>query len=135
MRRRDFLKYAAVGGAAVAASPILLRALESAAVGSGPCGALNPADANGVALPTGFTSRVIATTGQTIPGTTYAWHTAPDGGSTVARPGGGWIYASNSEAAAGGAGMVRFDAAGTVVEARRILSGTSSNCAGGATPW
>ncbi len=31
--------------------------------------------------------------------------------------------------------MVRFSSTGTVVEARRILSGTTANCAGGATPW
>ena len=31
--------------------------------------------------------------------------------------------------------MVRFAAGGAIVEARRILGGTSLNCAGGATPW
>src|SRR6476659_4859469 len=113
MLRRDFLKYAVVGGAAVAASPMVLRTLESGAAGPGPYGALQAADANGVALPPGFTSRVVATTGQTIPGTGYAWHTAPDGGSTFARPCGGWIYVSNSEAVAGEASMLRFEAAGT----------------------
>ena len=36
----------------------------------------------------------------------------------------------------GGAGMVRFNAAGEIVEARSILAGlTSVNCAGGPTPW
>ena len=31
--------------------------------------------------------------------------------------------------------MVRFSSTGTVVEARRILGGTTTNCAGGPTPW
>lgn len=31
--------------------------------------------------------------------------------------------------------MIRFDATGSIVEARQILSGTSRNCAGGPTPW
>src|SRR3954454_3234419 len=137
MLRREFLRRAAVGSAAVAASPWLLRTLESGAAGSGPYGALNAADANGIALPTGFSSRVIATTAQAVPGTSYVWHTAPDGGATFPSTGGGWIYVSNSEvgSAGGGASIVRFDASGAVVEARRILGGTTSNCAGGPTPW
>lgn len=42
---------------------------------------------------------------------------------------------SNSESSPGGAGMVRFDTSGQVVDARRILDGTTRNCAGGPTPW
>src|SRR5215207_9711281 len=118
MLRRDFLRAAVVAGAAVAASPLLFRTLESGAAGTGPYGSLNPFDANQVALPNGFTSRVIGTTGQSVPGTSYTWHTAPDGGSTFPAANGGWTYVSNSEATtsgAGGASMVRFDATGNVV--------------------
>ena len=52
-------------------------------------------------------------------------------------PGGGWVYASNSElgTGAGGVGAVRFAADGTVNGAYRVLSGTNRNCAGGRTPW
>jgi secreted PhoX family phosphatase len=32
-------------------------------------------------------------------------------------------------------GAIRFDAAGAVVGATRILGETNHNCAGGATPW
>ncbi|MEW5633231.1 translocation protein TolB, partial [Streptomyces hydrogenans] len=64
--------------------------------GTGPYGALGSADANGIMLPAGFTSRVIARSGQTVPGTSYTWHNAPDGGACYA-DGTGWIYVSNSE--------------------------------------
>lgn len=111
------------------------RLLGATATGEGPYGPLQPADANGLQLPAGFSSRVVATTGQVVAGTSYAWHTAPDGGATFATEDGGWIYVSNSESSPGGAGMVRFDAGGQVVEARRILNGTTRNCAGGPTPW
>jgi hypothetical protein len=98
-------------------------------------GPLGPVDANGLRLPAGFASRVVATSGQELPGTGYVWHGDPDGGACFARPDGGWVYVSNAESVLGGASMVRFDAGGTIVEARRILSGTLANCAGGATPW
>ncbi len=44
---------------------------------------------------------------------------------------------SNSERTngAGGVSSITFDSNGNIVGARRILSGTSRNCAGGATPW
>lgn len=103
--------------------------------GTGPYGALGAADAHGIRLPAGFTSRVIARSGQQIPGTSYTWHNAPDGGACYA-DGSGWIYVSNSEIdPSGGAGAVRFSATGTVTGAYRILSGTRQNCAGGKTPW
>jgi hypothetical protein len=44
-------------------------------------GTLQPPDGNGVMLPSGFRSRVVARSGEppiTSPG--YTWHPAPDGG-------------------------------------------------------
>lgn len=77
----------------------------------------------------------MARSGQAVAGTSYAWHSAPDGGACFA-DGTGWIYVSNSEInPSGGASAVRFDASGTVTDAYRILSGTRQNCAGGRTPW
>jgi len=110
---------------------------QPAHVGVGPYGPLSPSpDANGVRLPAGFSSRVIARTGSVVPGTNHVWHVAPDGGACFASPSGGWTYVSNSEVYyVGGAAAVEFDAGANVVAARTILSGTSYNCSGGATPW
>ncbi|MGV8711471.1 MAG: alkaline phosphatase PhoX [Nitrosomonas sp.] len=98
-------------------------------------GALNPADHNGLRLPDGFTSRIVARSGQAQFG--YIWHVAPDGGATFATSEGGWIYVSNSEAdnAAGGVGALRFDSRGAVIGAYPVLTHSNRNCAGGSTPW
>ena len=137
MHRRDFLKVTVLGGVAFSVGSSLPRLLSASAAGSGPYGPLGAADANGLQLPAGFESRVVATSGVVAPGTTYQWHTAPDGGACFPTSDGGWVYVSNSEVdgGGGGVGMVRFDPSGQVVGARRILSGTNRNCAGGATPW
>ncbi len=137
MDRRDFLKVSVLGtGAAAFGGAAWDRAFAARKpVVTGPYGALGSADARGIALPSGFTSRIVARTGQVVPGTSYTWHPAPDGGACFA-DGSGWIYVSNSEVnPGGGAGAVRFDSTGQVVGAHRILSGTRQNCAGGATPW
>lgn len=95
-------------------------------------------DANGLLLPAGFTSEVLAVSGQLVAGTSYRWHVFPDGGTCFVLDDGGWVYANNSEVpvdGGGGAGALRFDAEGRVVDAYSILEGTTWNCAGGATPW
>ncbi|HEX6423404.1 MAG TPA: alkaline phosphatase PhoX [Acidimicrobiales bacterium] len=93
-------------------------------------------DANGLVLPEGFVSRVVATSGQAIDGTDLTWHTFPDGGATF-EVDEGYVYVSNSEVPgnAGGVGAIRFDRHGAIIDAYPILEGTSVNCAGGATPW
>jgi len=95
------------------------------------------ADNNGVRLPAGFSSRIIANSGQAvINGQDFIWHDAPDGGACFSTDGGGWIYVSNSEIqSTGGVGAIVFNAGGEVVDAYAILENTSQNCAGGATPW
>jgi secreted PhoX family phosphatase len=140
MERRAFLRGSVLGAGALAFSGGLWRDAALAAPAqnaAGPYGSLLAADANGIQLPAGFTSQVVARSGQKVAGTSYTWHAAPDGGACFA-DGSGWIYVSNSEtggASGGGASMIRFDPAGDVVSASRILSGTNTNCAGGKTPW
>ena len=95
-------------------------------------------DANGLLLPAGFTSQLLATAGQPVAGTDHRWHLFPDGGACFPLDDGGWVYANNSESPAdggAGAGALRFDAEGNIVDAYSILEGTTWNCAGGAMPW
>jgi hypothetical protein len=107
----------------------------SAPTAAGPYGALRLADANGLWLPPGFTSRVVARSRHIVAGTGFRWHDAPNGGACF-RTRHGWVYVSNSEVAStGGASAIRFRADGSIVSAYRILHGTNRNCAGGATPW
>jgi hypothetical protein len=99
-------------------------------------GPLRDPDANGVRLPEGFSSRVLARSGQQVlPASSYVWHSGPDGGATFATLDGGFVYVSNCEYTPGGAASLQFDAAGQLVDAYPILQNTSRNCAGGPTPW
>jgi secreted PhoX family phosphatase len=137
MERRTLLRAAVIGASGAALSGSLWRSVAAAPAQNGPSpyGPLLAADARGIQLPAGFTSRIVARSRQAVAGTAYSWHDAPDGGACFA-DGTGWIYVSNSEiTGTGGASALRFNSAGTVTAAYRILSGTTRNCAGGATPW
>ncbi len=146
VHRRAFLRLAGALAASslVSASPFR-RALAGNGRGrghDGPFGPLGPPDANGIMLPPGFRSRVLARSFEPVPGTGHPWHVFPDGGATFSARGGGWIYVSNAEsfgplpgAFRAGVGALRFDARGEVIDAYRLLEGTLLNCAGGATPW
>ena len=99
-------------------------------------GPLGTANADGIRLPTGFSIRIVARSGEAVLPDGHKWHVWPDGGATFATNDGGWIYVSNSELPiAGGVGALRFDATGTLIDAYPILKGTNVNCAGGPTPW
>ena len=103
---------------------------------------LRAADENGVMLPDGFSSRIVARSGEApLPGR-QAWHGAPDGGACFTAPDGGWVYVSNAELALdamgqplGGVGALRFNKDGELIDSYPILRGTGGNCAGGSTPW
>jgi secreted PhoX family phosphatase len=133
--RRDFMRLSSV----LALGPTLLHMTSPAKAGSlTGIGPLGDPDANGIRLPSGFSSRVIAISDSNVPGTSYRWHKSPDGGATFPTASGGWVYVSNSEESfltGAGVSLVEFNASGGIVNARRILSGTNGNCAGGPTPW
>ena len=143
--RRDFLRHSSAAVAALLAGGRLPATLAAdtgvqAALFDQLPDQLLPPDENGLRLPPGFHSRIIARTGQPLlPDSPYAWHRAPDGGACFVTVDGGWVYVSNSEVrisdGGGGVGAVRFNAQGNIVAAYPILQGTDNNCAGGKTPW
>ena len=143
--RRQFLRQGFAGIGWVVAGGTLSRCSSSEGEMSAPAmsnianlGPLLGPDENGLRLPAGFSSRVVARSGTAVEASSYVWHNAPDGGAVFTTDDGGWIYVSNSETVAalgGGVGAVRFDRDGNIADAYRILEGTDLNCAGGATPW
>ena len=98
---------------------------------------LNAADENDIMLPNGFTSKIIAISGQPVLNLSGKnWHFAPDGGHVFKTLNGGWIYVSNSEVKNnGGVASIVFDNNGEIVDHRVICHNTNNNCAGGPTPW
>lgn len=138
LSRRSFLGASAAGVAGLAFGSSFWHSVyaDVAVTGPGRFGPLQEPDANtGLQLPAGFTSRIVAVAGVPVGASGYTWHVDPDGGAVFPMPDGGWVYTSNSEETPGGAGAIRFDAGGAVVDAYRILDGTKNNCAGGPTPW
>lgn len=141
MDRRTFLRLALVAAGSSVAANVAIPGFEAAFADTGetrygPIGSVP--DVNDLLLPKGFRSRLVAIGGEVVEGTSYAWHPYPDGGACFAAEDGGWVYVSNSEVSVlgrGGAGAVRFDAKGRIVDAYPILTGTTMNCSGGKTSW
>src|SRR5688572_30839286 len=97
MDRRSFLRHGAgaVSGVAAAALTGVAPAWAGdgfAHAGPSPYGDIKgrAADRNGIVLPKGFRSRVVAVGGKTVAGTDYRWHPFSDGGATIADGSGGW---------------------------------------------
>jgi uncharacterized protein len=140
VRRRELIGMGIGGVAAVSLGAAFWDDLFGAAE-TGPLrrgrgyGPLGPPDENGVRLPTGFRSRLVARGDDAVPGTDYRWHIASDGMATFPDEAGGFVLVSNSEDFKGGASALRFGRDGRVEDAYRILSGTTQNCSGGGTPW
>jgi len=148
-RRRFLLLSLAASGSLTLGRGLLAPAFAAPAQpGDSPYGPLGAPDANGLRLPEGFSSRIVRQWGQPIGGTTELPMPFPDGGATFPTGDGGWILVSNSEnpppvdqlaplgiTGLGGVQAIRFAPDGTIVDARTILSGSRSNCAGGVTPW
>ena len=113
-----------------------LLAADTTLTTDSPYGELLPADAHGLRLPRGFTARLLALSGQPVAATDYVWPFAPDGAGIFATND-GWVLVCNAEldAQQGGASAIRLSAHGEIKAAYPVLSGTTRNCAGGATPW
>lgn len=150
MDRRAFLRSSLTAAAAVSLGPGFWRQLISAPAfaSGGPYGPLSgTADENGLLLPAGFTSRVVAQGGLPVGSTSFIRPVFADGSAAFATAGGGWILVTNSEnplperrntlpdQRVGGASAIVFSPSGEIVDAYPVLTGTRSNCAGGATPW
>lgn len=123
--------YVSEGGVGGEPAPVSVRA------GIKNMSELGEANAAGLRLPQGYQGRILARSGEVVPGGGgYVWHSAPDGGAVFPHSDGGWIYVSNSElTGSGGVGALRFNKAGEIIGAYSIVEGTQRNCAGGATPW
>lgn len=155
MDRRTFLLMSLVSGSGLTLGRGFLAPAFAAPAqpGDSPYGPLLEPDALGLRLPEGFSSRVIKQYLLPIENTTVPGNLFPDGAATFPTDDGGWILVSNSENPPpvdvpdllmefleieenlGGVQAIRFAADGTIAAAYDILSGSRSNCAGGATPW
>jgi secreted PhoX family phosphatase len=140
MNRRNFLRAGLIGAGGAAALPSFAVAAAAQPAGTSPYGSIEgiAPDANGVVLPDGFTSRIVAVGGEPVGETSHPWHIFPDAAATFEDGEGGWIHVCNSEvfiAGLGGVSAVRYDADAEIVDAYPILEGTIANCAGGPTPW
>ncbi|MBH99949.1 MAG: hypothetical protein CL467_05010 [Acidimicrobiaceae bacterium] len=151
IHRREFLRAGMrMGLLTVAASGVgftRTRPLSAVAIEdhAGPYGSLDRVspDANGLVLPAGFTSRVVAEGGLPVAGTDLVWPLFPDGKGTVPTEDGGWLLACNHEVfdfhslsgPRGGASTISFDVDGRITGAWSILKGSHSNSRGAVTPW
>ncbi len=140
MDRRHFLRAGLASAGGAAALPAFATAAVAQTAGTSPYGSIDglEPDENGVILPEGFTSRIVAVSGDPVGDTGYEWHVFPDGAATFDDGDGGWFHVCNSEvfsAGLGGVSSVHYDADGEIVDAYRILEGSLANCAGGPTPW
>ena len=151
MHRRAFLRNGLILGGTAAGSNLLgwtvpaAGALAAEERGPGPYGPLDGRfpDDNGLVLPEGFSSRIVAVGGSAVGDTGYAWPLFPDGKGTFPMSDAGWILACNHEVfdfqtpsgPSGGASAIRFAADGSITGAWPILSGSHSNSRGAATPW
>lgn len=87
MQRRKLLQYGFIGLGTFVGNTLLADSIKAASRPLVSLGTLLPPDQNGVRLPVGFTSRIVARSGQTLFG--YFWHAAPDGGATFVTDDGG----------------------------------------------
>ena len=140
MDRRRFLQAGVFTAGGTAAIPLLATAVGAQTAGISPYGPIegNAPDENGMILPEGFTSRIVAVAGEPVGDTDFEWHIFPDGAAVFGQDDGGWIHTVNSEVfipGAAGVSAIRYDADGNIIDAYEVLRGSNSNCGGGPTPW
>ena len=151
LRRREFLRAGLLAAGAVALGPAGWQRVFAAPAtpGPSPYGPLGPPARNGLRVPAGFTSRVVARSGYIVGTIPYIWPIWPDGAHCFATSDGGWIQVVNSEVPVGtdlpippdplqrlgGASAIRYNANGRIVDAYAVCKGTRTNCSGGHTPW
>lgn len=131
LSRRRLMKWSGTAGIIAFAATVT-----SACAPAGP--PTSGADANGVILPEGFTSRIIARAGEPVASTGFEFRAFPDGAATFVDelvPGGWYLTVNHEIPGVGGVSSIRFAPDGSIVDAYSICSDTGLNCAGGATPW
>lgn len=161
LSRRDFLQRAAATGAGVVlvgASDVLLTApngfATAPALGYGP---LVPDPAGRLALPAGFSYTIVTEAGKTTLESGQPTPGGHDGTGAFRTTGGGTVLVYNHElgggfatttnpvplipglvydpGSAGGCTVVETDRDGNRIREYVGIAGTSTNCAGGITPW
>lgn len=160
LSRRDVLQRGAAGGIGLALAgslELLFGAGHAAAAGKGGVGygPLLPDPAGRLALPEGFSYKVIAQSGVSRLESGELCPDDPDGAAAFARRGGpGSVLVLNHEisgsernkvppvpgftfnpAAGGGCTIIEVDKDGDRVRQYVGIAGTLNNCAGGRTPW
>ena len=122
------------------------KAPTSAPVAKLQLGALMPVNSNSLRLSKGLSATLIAESSKKVQYTspqangtqsTLNFHSSADGADIFSLPNGGYIYASNAELGTGAGGVfgVEFDNNGLVRNYKALITGTTSNCNGGRTPW
>ena len=139
MDRRDFLRAAVVATGGAVTVPLVGSAV-GAQPGPGPYGSLDgiEPDENGILLPPGFTSRIVAMAGEPVGDSDYRWLVYPDGAAVFDDGEGGWYHTVNSEvfrAGFAGVSAIHYGPDGEILDAYRLLGESNANCGGGPTPW
>ena len=161
LSRREFVNRSVLAGIGVAlvgnvGSVVATAPAAAQAAGATGYGPLVPDPAGRLSLPSGFTYKIVTEAGKTTLESGEPTPQKHDGMATFVRPDGGSVIVYNHEikvthnaqfqvpripgltydpVAPGGCTIVEVDGDGNRVTEYVALAGTSTNCAGGRTPW